>query len=92
MNKLFKIYWFVVLCGFIMFLLIVCNDDDNLENKFLEVNFDINVNVEIYVGGELGIIFNNFVFVYEDFIFVMENVGMIDKFKYGEYFFECFYM
>jgi len=46
---------------------------------------------EWYAGGLLGTTFNSSASAYEDPTPAVENAGMTDKFKYGEYFFERTY-
>ena len=46
---------------------------------------------EWYAGGLLGTTFNSSASAYEDPTPAVENAGMTDKFKYGEYFFEHTY-
>lgn len=46
---------------------------------------------EIYSGGELGTTFNRSQSAYEDPTPAIEDAGLANKFKFGEYFFECSY-
>jgi CxxC motif-containing protein (DUF1111 family) len=48
-------------------------------------------NPEVYAGGELGTTFNSSASAYQDPAPAVENAGMENEFKYGEYFFERTY-
>lgn len=48
-------------------------------------------NIEIYAGGKLGTTFNASASAFEDPTPAVELAGMVDEFKYGEYFFERTY-
>lgn len=45
-------------------------------------------NEEVYTGGRLGTTFNSSASAYEDPTPAVENAGLVNQFKYGEYFFE----
>lgn len=49
------------------------------------------VDIETYSGGELGTTFNTSSSAFEDPAPAVEQAGMTDEFKYGEYFFERSY-
>lgn len=68
--------------GTAMCLLSGCSDDDNPVNETQELS------EEYYAGGKLGTTFNTSASAYEDPTPAVENAGMTDRFKYGEYFFE----
>ena len=46
------------------------------------------VDEETYAGGRLGTTFNQSASAYEDPTPAVENAGMVNAFKYGEFFFE----
>lgn len=59
-----------------------CKKDDPVEPE------ETPVNEEVYAGGKLGTTFNTSASAYEDFTPAVEQAGLINEFKYGEYFFE----
>ena len=66
-------------------MLAACSDDDVVIN---EGGDDRELSEEWYAGGKLGTTFNASASAYEDPTPAVENMGLTDRFKYGEYFFE----
>lgn len=76
-------------------MLVACNNDEKEQNK--RVNpVDTSaaadslpwLREETYAGGELGTTFNQSASAYEDPTPAVEIAGMVNEFKYGEFFFE----
>ena len=67
-----------------LFLLSACTDDDE---PFVEPSVEV-PEEEWYSGGKLGTVFNSSTFAYEQPSPAIENSGMAQAFKFGEYFFE----
>ncbi|MDR2913675.1 MAG: hypothetical protein LBV74_02385 [Tannerella sp.] len=73
--------------GFIslsLFLLLSCKDDEEYREPE-RVEFP---EEELYAGGKLGTVFSTTTFAYEQPTPAVENTGMAQAFKFGEYFFE----
>ena len=68
-----------------LFLLSACTDDD--DEPFVEPSVEV-PEEEWYSGGKLGTVFNSSTFAYEQPSPAIENSGMAQAFKFGEYFFE----
>ena len=64
-----------------------CKDDDKTEAEAIAGLPDYLVE-ETYAGGQLGTTFNSTASAYEDPAPAVEEAGMVNEFKYGEYFFE----
>lgn len=87
MKRLLKSDWFVTV--WVLFALSACNEDQvdqGSEGVVTPV-----VDEEWYAGGKLGTTFNSSASAYEDPTPAVENAGMTDRFKFGEYFFERTY-
>lgn len=65
-------------------LLPACSDD----NIAPDVPDAVELDEEYYAGGKLGTTFNSSASAFEDPTPAVEQAGMTDHFKYGEYFFE----
>lgn len=63
-----------------------CTDDDN--NSGSADGPDHELAEEYYAGGKLGTTFNASASAFEDPTPAVENMGAVNNFKYGEYFFE----
>lgn len=85
MKKLFK--WNCWMVGVALLSLSAC-EDDGAENKGKIPVVEPVAEEEWYAGGVLGTTFNGSASAYEDPTPAVENAGLTDKFKYGEYFFE----
>ena len=77
------------LMGLAVLSFAACSDEDAPQ----QINPPIEpvTDEEWYAGGLLGTTFNSSASAYEDPTPAVENAGMTDKFKYGEYFFERTY-
>ena len=77
------------LMGLAVLSFAACSDEDTPR----QINPPIEpvTDEEWYAGGLLGTTFNSSASAYEDPTPAVENAGMTDKFKYGEYFFERTY-
>jgi len=74
---------FLFLSSF-LFVFTACNDDDDpVDKPVVEVPEE-----EWYAGGKLGTVFNATTFAYEQPTPAVEDAGMGQAFKFGEYFFE----
>lgn len=92
MNRIFKQNWLIAVCSFTMLSIVACSNDESSGGEGGgSTNAEINVTEETYAGGELGTTFNSSASAYEDPTPAVEEAGMTDKFKYGEYFFERTY-
>lgn len=92
MNRIFKQNRLIAISSLTMLLFVACSDDEpSSGNDGGSTNTEINVAEETYAGGELGTTFNSSASAYEDPTPAVEQAGMTDKFKYGEYFFERTY-
>ncbi|MBQ4376274.1 MAG: hypothetical protein II793_01090 [Bacteroidales bacterium] len=67
--------------------IVSCKDDDKTEAEAIVGLPDYLVE-ETYAGGQLGTTFNSTASAYEDPAPAVEEAGMANEFKYGEYFFE----
>ena len=80
-----KITWkkFSLLMGAMLIssMFVSCHDDP-------EPGPEPGISEETYAGGKLGTTFNSSASAYEDPTPAVEQAGLVNEFKYGEYFFE----
>lgn len=69
-------------------MLASCSDSDPKSDS---PTTDEELSEEWYTGGKLGTTFNASASAYEDPTPAVEEMGLVDRFKYGEYFFERTY-
>ncbi|MCR4659773.1 MAG: hypothetical protein K5650_05705 [Bacteroidales bacterium] len=84
--KQYKIYISIVIAA--TSLLVACNPEgkDNPDEK--PSGAKTQIEIETLAGGELGTTFNQSASAYEDPTPATEQAGMVNAFKYGEFFFE----
>ena len=73
---------FPVLVGLALVGLTAC------KHEVVEPNMPASIEEETYAGGKLGTTFNQSASAFEDPTPAVENAGMVNAFKYGEFFFE----
>ena len=69
----------------VLFVVMACNDDKEHTDKPERVDVP---DEEWLSGGKLGTVFNATTFAYEQPTPAIENAGLAQEFKFGEYFFE----
>lgn len=90
MRKMTTSYWLSLSFGIVL-LTTACRDENNGGYDPEQSGSSTISEEEVYAGGKLGTTFNSSASAYEDPTPAVEEAGLTDKFKYGEYFFERTY-
>ena len=86
MRKNFRTMSLITAMALIATAMTGCKDDEMPTQDISEVPEELRE--EVYAGGQLGTTFNATASAYEDPTLAVEEAGMGNAFKYGEYFFE----